>query len=293
MNARFLAALAIGSTPWLFAQDRAPVFRGGTDVVTLDVVVQEGKVPVIGLKDTDFDVRDNGVQQVVTSVTYGQLPLDLRLLFDTSGSISDAQLQSYLSAMAEVTRALRPDDRCDIISFSARMVDAAALQAPPVRIDLQRAQPNATSFFDAVSLSLVTASVPGRRQLTLVMSDADDNASFFDNAMLTEVAKRTDAVVYPIKPAVDARRTLGWKEPMLKDRLSTLAAITGGRVITADRNVGPALLSALDEFRRSYVVSYTATGVASAGWHDVTVAVHGVKPYTVRARQGYRGTGLF
>ncbi|MFI5177594.1 MAG: VWA domain-containing protein [Vicinamibacterales bacterium] len=269
----------------MLVQTQAPVFRGGTDVVALDVTVQDGKNPVLGLKAADFDVRDNGVAQVVTDVTYARLPIDLRLIFDTSGSISPALLADYLRAMTQVTGALQPDDRCDIVAFSARVIEAAALQNPPVTIDLHRAEPNATSFFDAVSLSLITSPAPGRRQLTIVMSDADDNASFFDDAMLTDIAKRTDAVVYAITPM--KFRVMPDLERRLKARVNTLASLTGGRVIAADRDVAPAFLNALEEFRKSYVVSYTATGVAREGWHGVTVAVRGSKSYTVRARQGY------
>ncbi|HUL71808.1 MAG TPA: VWA domain-containing protein [Vicinamibacterales bacterium] len=293
MMRRVLVGMLIGPMAIVLAQQQAPVFRGGTDVVALDVTVQDGRTPVLGLKPSDFEVRDNGVPQVVTDVTYGRLPIDLRLVFDTSGSISEDQLQGYLRAMTQVAGALQSDDRCDIIAFSARVVEVAAQQHPPVKIDLHRAEPNATSFFDAVSLALITAPVPGRRQLTIVMSDGIDNASLFDQGMLADMAKRTDAVVYAISPAAQMPRPTVEKEKMTKDRLGLLASTTGGRIITADRDVAPAFLNALDEFRRSYVVVYTATGVKREGWHHVAIAVRGSTKYTVRARQGYMGTGLF
>lgn len=285
MIRRILFGLLAAPTALALAQAQTPVFRAGTDVVTLDVAVQDGKNPVLGLKPADFDVRDNNVAQTVTDVTYARLPIDLRLIFDTSGSITPTQLNDYLRAMTLVTGALQPDDRCDIVAFSARVVEAAALQNPPVKIDLQRTEPNATSFFDAVSLSLITAPTAERRQLTIVMSDADDNASFFDEDMMTDIARRTDAVVYAITPMKS--RVSPDLERRLKTRVSALTGTTGGRVVAADRDVAPAFLSVLEEFRRSYVVSYTAIGVAREGWHTISVAIHGSKQDTVRTRQGY------
>ena len=284
-----IAAIVLAPAAWLAAQERPQVFRGVTDVVALDVTVQDGKRPVAGLTAADFDVRDNGVRQTITDVTYARVPIDLRLVFDTSGSISDAQLKDYLKTMVDVTASLQPEDRCDIVSFAARIVDAASLQSPPIKIDLQRAEPNATSFFDAVSLSLITAPVAGRRQLTIVLSDADDNSSFFDNTTMLDTGRRTDAVVYAVLPSTAGTRRNSFREKMLKDRLSGLTTLTGGRVVDADKDVTPAFLNALEEFRKSYVVVYTATGVAHGGWHELKITVPKSPHYTVRAKQGYLG----
>jgi VWFA-related protein len=284
-----LAAIVLAPTAWLAAQGQPQVFRGGTDVVAVDVTVQDGKRPIAGLTAADFDVRDNGVRQVVTQVTYARVPIDVRLVFDTSGSISDAQLKGYLKTMVDVTAALQPDDRCDIVSFAARIVDAAPLQSPPIKIDLQRAEPNATSFFDAVSVSLITAPVAGRRQLTIVLSDADDNSSFFDQTTLIDTGRRTDAVVYAVLPDTTGIRHSPARDKMLKDRLSALTTLTGGRVMPADKDLTTAFLNALEDFRKSYVVVYTATGVAHGGWHELKITVPKSPQYTVRSKQGYMG----
>src|SRR6185295_13402646 len=95
---------------------------------------------------------------------------------DTSGSIDDVELQTYVRAMKHIAQSLQPQDRCDIVTFSRRIVEAAALQPPPVKIDARRVAGDTTSFFDAVTLALITPPVLGRRQLTIVMSDGDDNS---------------------------------------------------------------------------------------------------------------------
>ena len=43
----------------------------------------------------------------------------------------------------------------------------------------------------------------------------------------------------------------------------------------------------LDEFRSTYVLHYTPTGVAAGGFHPLTVSVKGRDGLTVKARRGY------
>ena len=272
-------------------QDQGVAFHGRTDLVTVDVNVQRGHSPVAGLQAADFDVYDNGIRQDLTDLSYGRRPIDLRLLFDTSGSIGDDELQTYVRAMRQIAQSLQPQDRCDIVTFSRRIVEAAALQPPPVKIEARRIGPETTSFFDAVSLALITPPVFGRRQLTIVMSDADDNSSFFDEAAMTEIARRTDAVVYAVLPITTWRPADDKPEQALNARLTALTSLTGGRVITPNRDpeVAPAFLAAIEEFRKSYTLVYTATGVDRSGWHELSVNVRGAKAYSVRARRGYVG----
>ena len=289
-----VTVIAVGIVPLVALarpQDQGLVFRAGTDLVTVDVNVQRGHKPVTGLGPSDFEIYDNGQRQTVTELSYGRLPIDLRLVFDTSGSIDDDSLEAYVRAMGQITSDLRPQDRCEIVTCSARIRDAASLQAPPVHIEFRRAGPETTSFFDAIGLALITTPVLGRRQLTVVMSDADDNASFFDEAAMNQIARRTDAVVYAVLPVKSWHATDDKREKTLSDRLAGLAALTGGRVIQPnhDLDIVPAFRAAIEEFRQSYVLAYTATNVEHGGWHELSVGVHTNKPCVVRARRGYVG----
>src|SRR5262249_50173051 len=159
------------------------------------------------------------------------------------------------------------------------------LQSPPITIDLRRAEPDATSFFDAVSLSLITARVAGRRQLTIVLSDADDNSSFFDQTTLIDTGRRSDAVVYAVLPDTNGLRRNTGRDKMLKDRLGALTMLPGGRVMPADKDVTAAFLNAIEDFRKSYVLVYTATNVARGGWHELKITVPKSPGYSVRAKQ--------
>ena len=59
----------------------------------------------------------------------------------------------------------------------------------------------------------------------------------------------------------------------------------------AGNHIPQGLSRALDEFRTSYTLRYTLTGVPRPGWHDIKVKVThaAARGATIRARRGYFG----
>jgi VWFA-related protein len=293
------------------AQQERPVFRADANAVLVDVSVTDGRSSVANLTPADFVLLDNGVQQTVTDLDFGHLPMDVRIVFDTSGSVNDAQLAKHVHAMAQVGAALKPGDRCEAWSFARRMVDVVPLSDPPINAHVSRVGSDGTSFFDAVSVAMITIPRPGRRQLTIVLTDGYDTSSFFDNPALMRAAQHTDAVVYAVAPP--ASQGAPMMSPLLMSGsgtvtvigsasgsttagsatrvLDALARTTGGRMLALDKNgdIGASFLKAIEEFRQSYLLRYRPEGVAPEGWHTLTVSVRGTKKYTVRAKQGYEG----
>jgi VWFA-related protein len=265
------------------AQEPQTTFRSSSDAVTVDVSVFDGQRAIPGLTVADFDVRDNGVRQTLASVRLNTLPIDVRLLFDTSGSITAEDLERYRRAMARVAEALRPDDRVEILTFSGRISEVVPLQHPPITVVTKRQDRDGTSFFDAVSLAMVTRPLVERRQITVVLTDAQDNDSFFDKDTLYDSARRTSAVVYGVLPtglAEDVSRFAA--------RLEMVARVTGGRLVRSkwDARMGDLLIRTLAEFRQGYVLNYSLPGNPEPGWHKLTVTVPRAK-YNIRAREGY------
>ena len=277
-----LTFLVVAATSHIAA---GQTFRAETHAVVVEVAVFDDDRVVTGLTAADFEVRDNGVRQKVSDVDFNTLPLDLRLVFDVSGSITPDQLEWYARAMHRVAARLESRDRCEIIAFNARIADLASRQHPPITIDLsRRAGREGTAFFDAVSMALVTVPSLDRRQVAIVLSDARDNESFFDEMTMIDIARRTDAVVYTVLPDSTSSPALS------SSRLQAVSMLTGGRLIRLmhDAAVGDALITALDEFRQSYVLRYTPTGVPVDGWHRLEVKVRD-RNYRVRAKSGYFG----
>jgi len=280
---RLCIAMTLASVTAL-AQEPAPQFRAGADAVTLNVSVFQGDRVVPNLTASDFEVSDNGVRQNVVAADFNRLPVDLRLVFDTSGSISDDELQRYLKMMQRVAETLDKSDRAEIITFTTKIAEAAARQNPPLKVHLERGRHENTAFFDAGLAAMTTVAMPDRRQVTILLSDAMDNASFFDEDTLFEAARRTDAVVYSVLPgdSMEGRA-------VSVSRLQILSQLTGGRLVKTPPNyVASAIIDTIKEFRQSYLLRYTVSGVAVPGWHKVSVKVKG-GGYRVRTKTGYFG----
>ena len=277
-----LLAVAFACT-WLVAEVQQPQFRSAAHSVAVDVLVFDGQRAIQGLTAADFDVRDNGARQTLANVRPNTLPLDLRLLFDTRGSITAEDLERYRRAMARVAEALRPEDRVEILTFSGRISEVVPLQHPPIKVITKREDRDGTSFFDAVSLAMVTRPMLERRQITIVLSDAQDNDSFFDKDTLYESARHTSAVVYGVLPT-----NLAEDSSRFAARLETIARVTGGHLVRSrwDGRMGDLLIKMLAEFRQGYVLNYALDGTPAPGWHKLTVTVPRAR-YSIRAREGY------
>jgi VWFA-related protein len=264
-----------------FLVQAPPSFRSGADAKTVDVSVFDRGRVVTNLGVADFELYDNQVRQTIDTVDLNTLPIDLRLAFDTSDSISEEDLARYVRTMDQVTATLEPRDRAEIITFNSLIADAASRQHPPVKVNFKRSAAEGTSFFDAVTLALVTVKTAERRQITIILSDAMDNTSFFDERTMEMAAKNTDAVVYTILPGNPANN-----RAVSKVRLRMLSLLTGGDLMeTHESHVGSAVINAIKEFRQSYKLNYHLTGVPIAGWHKLEVRVRG--GYRVRMREGY------
>ena len=118
------------------------------------------------------------------------------------------------------------------------------------------------------------------RALLIVFSDGLDTSSWLTPEAVLDTAKRSDVVVY----GVSVGRS---KSEFLRD----LTSFTGGRLLEAEKTagLGATFLSALEEFRHRYLVSYTPRGVPRDGWHRLTVRVK--RSATVKARPGYLAGG--
>ena len=281
---RTVVAVMVASAT-LLAQDPPGVFRAGTHAATFIVAVTDGDRVVPNMTAADFEVTDNGVRQVVSSVDFNRLPTDLRLVFDLSDSISDEELERYQKTMQRVASTLDKADRCEIITFNSKISEAAARQNPPVKINVSRGGPEGTAFFDAALAAMVTVADPNRRQMTILLSDALDNTSFFDEETLFKAAERTDAVVYTVLPGDPMKG-----RAVSETRLSYLATLTGGRLVkTPAAYVASAITDAILDFRQSYVLRYMLTDVPVPGWHKVSIkSKHG--GYKIRTKPGYFGS---
>ncbi len=297
-----LSALLIGAVTISVEAQR---FRSGTIGVRVDVLVTNGGRLVRGLAADDFELRDDGVVQAVSEVELEQIPLNLILVFDTSGSVAGERMRALLDAGRSVLEDLREPDRAALLSFSTRVRLLAPLT--PSRVQIRAAMATleargATSLRDAAFAALALREADPGRTLLLIFSDGEDTSSWLRAAAVLEAAKRTDAVVYAVAISEQQRSVTtfsrGGSTSVARTQVTTvnkagkfldgLAEETGGRVLFAssDRELRSTFNQTLAEFRDRYVLSYTPADVAPTGWHRLEVKLK-KKSGKVTARRGY------
>jgi VWFA-related protein len=300
---RLTAATALMAALHLTAGAQEPTrFRAGTELVSVDVLVTENRQPVLGLTPADFELIDNGVAQTVDQLYVEQLPVNVVMVLDASGSVIGARLADLKAGARSVIDKLRPKDRAAILSFSHRLEMPSSLTAD--RAVLRKAVTDldavgSTSLRDAAFAGLALRGADNTRTLLLLFSDGLDTASILSESRLMAIARRSDAIIYAIgvqdtpAPQMSGRGPFFVQpESVTDDRfLSALAREGGGRLLHAEqhRDIERTFARVFEEFNQRYVLGYTPRGVAQAGWHKVEVRLKN-KRGTVLARRGYFGS---
>jgi len=280
-------------------QDRAPVFRAGADVVSVDASVQNNRRPVTGLRATDFELLDNGVPQEITEIAYEKLPIDVTFLLDISASVTGSVLDELRKALRQVRADLGPGDRLRLLIFNMRVRRLVDFTQPASDLDSALASlqgAGSSAVLDGLAVALTAADAPGRRRLIVLFSDGQDSSSISDVDTLLEVARRstlTVAIVLgspsaPDRPSSMLRTTSASTIATVGALSDRIARETGGMVtvVSPGENLTSKFRRMLQDFRSSYVLYFTPLGVERSGVHtlDVRVKRSGVD---VRARRGY------
>lgn len=300
-----LAAIAMAcALTGISAQQRPTTIRSGVDVVVVPVSVTALNRPVLGLKASDFTLHDNGVAQEFTCASAESLPVDVTLVVDTSGSVKGKALEQFNADMQRIAESLRPNDRLRLITFAGDATDVTGLQPGGVPIPLDRITAGgATSVYNALAASLIAFPHSDRPQLVFGFSDGLDNMSFLDASGLASLAGYSQAVLYltlvssPMPQHVLTTRSRQGNGrfvpysggPNLR-QLTEAATRTGGAVYqrAAGTSLSALFEQALDEFRSSYVLTFTPTGVKAEGRHTLTVRTKD-SGHRLRWRRGYAG----
>lgn len=242
--------------------------------------MKDGARVAQGLGPADFLVRDNGVPQTVDVVLFEEVPLYVVLVLDASESVVGERLDQLRAAGLAAVGGLADRDLAAMLTFnqSVSLVSSRTTDLRSLRVALQQIRPGGgTALYDAIHAGVVVGNSNDARTLVLVFTDGADTSSFLTKAAVLDTARRGDAVIYV---ALEGSRT-----PFLEQ----VTAETGGSLsrVSSTKDLPGLFARMLDEFRHRYLIGYTPKGVTKGGWHRVEVSVKG-RPYTVRARAGYR-----
>jgi len=270
-----------------------PTFRSRADAVAVDVSVREGTRVIANLTAADFEVLDNDVPQQVHDVSFGKVPIDVTIVLDVSQSVTGQTLERLRRGVLQLMRDLNKEDRLKLMTFNMRV--SRIVDFTPDPAEVERALKVAlggggSSVWDAVAVALVSASEPNRRQLVVLFSDAADTSSTLDSETLISVAQRTTASLSAVVAQFGTGRGGSFFLQPSSSVLQRLAVETGGGVFAigpANPDLTAAFRRAVDQFRSSYVLHFTPTGVERTGFHTLKVSVKGKPKATITARRGY------
>lgn len=273
--------------------DEGSIVRVNTELVTLNVrVIDRNNRPINNVRETDFRVFEDGVQQPIESFTREEVPISYGLAIDTSQSLR-SQIQAVIDAGKTIVNSNKPGDETFLVRFiSSDKIETkqdftANRDLLNDSLDDLYVEGGPTAIIDAVYLSAehVAEYKKGddsdrRRRALIVITDGEDRASFYSQEKLFARLREEDVQIYVIGfvNELDKEGGLIAKSPREKavKLINKLASETGGRAFL------PESLSQLPQIadeivrdmRTQYVLSYNPTNKARDGsFRAIKVAV--------------------
>lgn len=171
-------------------------------VVPVSVTDQQGQ-PVLGLKQTDFQIAEDGHSQEITQLgDPEQVPLDIALLIDVSSSVSERFEFEEQAATRFLKQVVRPMDHATVyaIDRTPRLEQArSTADIATARLMSIKAAvgPSPTAFYDTVieAARYLAQNTPEQnRRVIVVISDGEDNFSnrVRDSSQAAYLAMQTD-----------------------------------------------------------------------------------------------------
>ena len=262
-------------------------------------VVSDRGVFVPGLKESDFKVFEDKIEQKLSVFRQEDLPVSMGLVIDNSGSMRDKRPEVNAAALTLV-KTSNPQDEAFVVNFNddyyLDTVHDFTSNIDEMRDALERIDARgSTALYDAVIGSLDHLKKGAKdKKVLLVVTDGVDNASrrTLDNAV--QEAQRSDAVIYTIGLFSDDDLKHNRNE-MKKARraLTELATATGGVAFFPESvdDTQAICTTIAHDIRDQYTLAYYPTNVAQDGtFRSVFVQVAPTAQkgkLSVRTRTGY------
>jgi VWFA-related protein len=246
------------------------------------------------LNKNDFSILDDHKppQQIVRFSQQTDLPLQIGLLIDTSGSVHGRFQFEQDAAVGFLQHTLRPHyDHAFAMAFSARnkvmqdFTDNVTLLGAGIQ---KMKDGGGTALYDAIYSSCKEKMLrddsdrPVRRAL-IVISDGEDNQSEHTLGQAIYMAERAQVLIYTISTDDSGLILRGDKI------LEQISDATGGRAFFPFKmkDIKTSFSAIEDELRSQYVISYHPADFDADGRFRSIEITSLKKDLQVRARKGY------
>ena len=288
------------------------VVRVDTNLVSLNVSVYSNKLrtQVDKLEQKDFTVSEDGRPEEITFFATTDVPFDLVLLIDLSGSTSGKR-DLIRKSTQRFIQAARPSDRLAIVTFSdgtdvisPLTEDRAKLLDSVNKID----GTGGSHVWDALKFTLDQVVGPktlSRRRAVVFMTDGVDNAlagfgrgSEISFADLLEAVRRSDTLIIPIY--LDTEKdgySNSFSNRIYQNARKTLALLadeSGGLYYKASKiaDLNGVYDQVIEDLGKVYSLGYKPTNDKRDGsWRTIKVAVPTRPDLLTRAKPGYYANG--
>jgi VWFA-related protein len=286
------------------------VIRVDTNLVSLNVSVYSDKLRtnVSMLEQKDFAVTEDGRPETISFFGATDVPFDLVLLLDLSGSTSDKR-DLIRKSTRRFIEAARPADRLAIVTFSdvAHVVTPLTEDRKQLLKGVNKIEGTGSSAIWG-SLKFTLDQVIGpktldRRRAVVLMTDGQDtglsgfyltgNNSPFDYtgisfAELVEAVRRNDALIIPIY--LDSGAYGGRWHDNARKTLELLADESGGLFYLARKieDLDGVYAQVIADLGKVYSLGYKPTNEKRDGsWRTVKIEIPNQPDLRARARPGY------
>ncbi len=246
------------------------------------------------LNQKDFSILDDHKppQSIVRFSQETDLPLQIGLLIDTSGSVHGRFQFEQDAAAGFLQHTIRPHyDHAFVMGFNARskvaqdFTDNVSLLSAGIQ---KMEDGGGTALYDAIYSSCKDkllkddSSRPVRRALVIV-SDGEDNQSEHTLTQAIQMAERAQVIIYTISTDDSGLILRGDKI------LQQIADATGGRAFFPFKmkDIKTSFSAIEDELRSQYVISYHPANFDADGRFRSIEITALKKDLQVRARKGY------
>jgi len=253
-----LFALAIGCVPPVPAQETTL----HVDVKLVSVfanVTDRNGATVGGLTQENFAVTEDGrPQQISVFEKQSELPLNLTLAIDTSGSVQKDLTDEAASARRFAHALVRPQDQMSVMQFATEVRALTPFTNKLQLIDRGLNQLRggwATALYDAIDQGSERLGPKEGRKVLVVISDGDDTAKNTTYPEALEQALRNEVMIYSlidVPIAASAGRSTGGEHALI-----TLSEQTGGKYFyVSEGGLDKAFAKVSDDLRTQYMIGY-------------------------------------
>jgi len=264
------------------------------NLVTLQASVHDRKSQdVVSLRQQDFALFEDGVRQSIRLFKREDAPVTVGLVVDHSGSmrskLGDVMLSASLFAQSS-----NPKDEIFVVNFNEKVYYGlnGANQFTDNPDELKDAIGRApvtgqTALYDAIVAGLDRLKAGHwDKKVLIVISDGGDNASKHTLAEISDLAERSNAVIYTIGifsgESTDANPGV----------LRKLAETTGGEWFFPMQltQLMPVSEHIADDIRNQYMIGYVSTNPKQDGTRRtirLIAEAPGAGKLRVRTRKGY------